>query len=384
VKRISLPMRTVLACVSCAVGICAPTAASNVTGYFSSTYDEARSKFIAAASLAGARIDSFKNPVSGPEGGPLFTDVAVFGTAEADTILVLGSGTHGVEGFAGSAIQTGLIREGFITKLKPGIGLLVVHAINPYGFSHLRRFDENNVDLNRNFVDHSQPYPENEGYDRLAKLLEPDTLSLWSKFKTQIGLAWYRLTKGKNWLQRAVSQGQYTHSQGLFFGGHSDSWSNNTLRELVKKYLFKAKRIVMIEFHTGLGEFAGAEVIVGEKVDSPVYRRANEIWGNLVKPPGDSVSPPIRGSLKYAFARLSHVAEVTPVSLEFGTYPPMDVFWALWRENHLHHHRSEHQLNEQEIKTELLRVFYPDIDDWREKVWKQGKVVVEQALDYMQ
>ena len=157
--------------------------------------------------------------------------------------------------------------------------------------------------------------------------------------KVKLGFAWYRLAKGKEWLRRAISLGQYAHPQGLFYGGNSDAWSNRTLREIAETHLSSAKRIVLIDFHTGLGEYGAAEVIVGEPPGSGVYQRAKKWWGNIVKSPdaGDSVSPPIKGSLKYAFARMAPDTEVTAVSLEFGTYPPSEVFWALWQENFVHH-----------------------------------------------
>ena len=51
--------------------------------------------------------------------------------------------------------------------------LVFVHALNPYGFSWVRRVNEDNVDLNRNFPDWSQPLPTNDGYAELADILVP-------------------------------------------------------------------------------------------------------------------------------------------------------------------------------------------------------------------
>ena len=159
--------------------------------YFSFDYQEARYKFLDASTAIGAKIESFKNPNSGPEGEPLFTDVALIGPKDAKDILVLGSGTHGVEGFAGSGIQTGLLRQGIALNMKPNMSIVMIHAINPYGFAHLRRFNEDNVDLNRNFVDHTRPYlPDqgykefaNEGYHELANAISPKSISFWSNSK---------------------------------------------------------------------------------------------------------------------------------------------------------------------------------------------------------
>ena len=122
-----------------------------VINYFSSDYGEARRKFLDASRAAGAIVESYEHHLTGPEGESLFTDVAVLGPSDASTILVLESGTHGVEGFTGSAIQTGLLHEGLNSGPKPSLSIILIHALNPYGFAHLRRFNEDNVDINRNF-----------------------------------------------------------------------------------------------------------------------------------------------------------------------------------------------------------------------------------------
>jgi hypothetical protein len=33
-----------------------------------------------------------------------------------------------------------------------GVAIVLVHALNPFGFSKIRRFDDKNIDLNRNFL----------------------------------------------------------------------------------------------------------------------------------------------------------------------------------------------------------------------------------------
>ncbi len=353
-----------------------------VADYFSDTYKEARSKFLVAAIRAGGNLEHYRNPNLGIEGEELFTDVATFNLPGAKSVLVLGSGTHGVEGFAGSAVQVGLLREGFTENLPGDTGLLFYHALNPYGFSHLRRFNEDNVDLNRNFVDHSKAYPPNPAYNELAGLIEPDALSTWQDIRARLVLAWYRITKGKLWLQTAISQGQYEHPKGLFFGGNAKTWSNHTLQRIIDRHLTLVSRVVLIDFHTGLGEYRAAEVIAGAGPGNPSDERMLKWWGNRVKTPdaGDAVSPPISGSLKHGFIRLLPGVDVTAVSLEFGTSPLSEVLWALRAENYLHHHGSMALADAPAIKAEIKRVFYPDTADWKRAVWRQAKEVVGQVL----
>ncbi len=171
IKRLCIYKMMVLTLSMCVFCSFAEATKPNLIDYFSIDYQEARKKFLEAALTTGASIESFQNPHSGPQGEALYTDVATIGLKSATNIIVLGSGTHGVEGFAGSGIQTGLFREGIASALKPNVGIIMIHAINPYGFAHLRRANEDNVDLNRNFIDHTKPYPKNDGYVELADVM---------------------------------------------------------------------------------------------------------------------------------------------------------------------------------------------------------------------
>ncbi|MDB4285435.1 M14 family metallopeptidase [bacterium] len=355
-------------------------------GYFSSDYQEARDKFLQACSAAGARVESFKNPRRGPEGETLFTDVALLGTADAETVLVLGSGTHGVEGFAGSGIQVGLLREGVGSNLKPNVRIVMIHAINPYGFAHLRRFNEENIDLNRNFLEHAGSYPANYGYEELRYEISPRNISRWAEAKSYAKLFLYRLRKGEAALRRAVNGGQYSHPQGLFFGGRSEAWSNTMLRKIAIRYLSDAKKVVFVDFHTGLGSFGDAEIILNVSEESPAFLRATKWWGDKSRSTasGESVSIHLAGTLKLAFPDMIPGVEVTAVSLEFGTVSSRKVFSALRAENWLHHYGGNDKSRAKDIKEDLLRAFYPDDDEWKHKVWRQGREAVDEVLNFLQ
>ena len=105
--------------------------------YFSSSYVQARDKFLGAAQSANAELVAFENPAKGVEGECLFTDVALLGSASAPSVLVLCSGTHGVEGFCGSGIQTGLLRDGIADQLPADVRIVMIHALTR-NWSHMR------------------------------------------------------------------------------------------------------------------------------------------------------------------------------------------------------------------------------------------------------
>ena len=121
-------------------------------GCFSQDYVEAREKFTTAARAAGAEVTGFALDERGPDDGKLSTDVAWLGLPDAHRVLVTISGTHGVEGFFGSATQIEWLRRAKTAQLPQGIAALHIHAINPYGFAWLRRTNEDNVDINRNWM----------------------------------------------------------------------------------------------------------------------------------------------------------------------------------------------------------------------------------------
>jgi len=351
--------------------------------YFSSTYNEARKKFLDAAHRSNAQIENIKHPLDGPNGEPLYTDIAVIGSSDAKNSLVLISGLHGVESFTGSAIQTGFLHDEIASSLAPDISVLFIHAINPYGFAHLRRFNEDNIDLNYNFSDHSKPSPKNPGYEKLADAIAPKSVSFWPEIVSWSRLLCYMIIKGEKELEIAITGGQYTHPKGLFYGGRFETWSNRTIREITHRYLSNKNRVVVIDFHTGLGGFGNAEIILNVPEESNIYKRAIAIWGSeRVKTTvtGKALGTQLTWSLKLAFQKMLPNTEITAVSLEYGTFPPMKVFKALRLENWLHHYCEENHPKAQKIKAELLKVFYPNTEDWKLQVWQQGKEIVDQAL----
>src|SRR6266480_1237015 len=122
-------------------------------GFFADDYATARSSFLGACQTKQCRLKMYKNDRCNViDGAELIADIARFGSDQAEKVLVLISGTHGVEGFCGSACQSAAVTQGLFGDLPPGLAGVMIHAINPYGFMHCRRVTEYNVDLNRNCV----------------------------------------------------------------------------------------------------------------------------------------------------------------------------------------------------------------------------------------
>lgn len=350
---------------------------------FSKTYAEAREKFLAAVQRAGARVDSIVNPNKGPAGETLATDTAWFGNPAASKAVVAISGTHGAEGFCGSGFQVDWIGRGLADTLPADTGLLMVHAINPYGFSWLRRVTEENVDLNRNYVDHSKPYPENPGYAELADWVVPKSLDEAALAEAERHLQDYRRRNGDIAFYRAVSGGQYSHDKGLFYGGNGPTWSNRTTHALIDRYLKQRKAVAVVDFHTGLGPFGYGELIAHYDPGTGGAERTRGWYGQSLTETkrGTSSSQARDGLGHYGYNRALPGVDVTMVTLEFGTFPREQGHKVLRADHWLHSYGDPTGAEARPIKQALKDHFYPDYDDWKEMILFRGHQVVRQALE---
>ena len=358
----------------------------SVSQCFSETYAEARAKFCAAAADGGGALRSWLNPRAlGPRGEKLYLDTARFGPADAANMLVLIAGTHGVEGHCGSGAMISWLRSGGPTKLPKGTGALLIHALNPYGFAWTRRVTEDNVDLNRNFVDHDKGYPKNEGYLALADAVLPGAWTEESKAETERVFAAYAQKHGAFGLQGAISGGQYTHPDGIFFGGHTSTWSNRTVRAVAREELSCARQVAIIDFHTGLGPFGHGELICAVSPAARSFGRAKAWYGDELTSPesGTSTSAIVVGIMTDAFPQELPDAQVTPIALEYGTYSVPEVLNAVRADNWLHHRGDIASDLGRTLKADMKERFFPAGDKWREMVWARADQTIGWALKGM-
>jgi hypothetical protein len=275
-----------------------PTQRSAAARYFSGTYAEARAKFLEAAAQRGAAVESFVHPAHrGALGEELATDVALIGAIDAKKVLLVTSGTHGPEGFCGSGAQVATLNDAdLLARLQQaGVALLLVHAVNPHGFSHLHRTNEDNIDLNRNHIDFGAPLPVNAAYADVEPLVLPDA---WPPTPAaEAAVHAYIGKHGMTAFRAAVTKGQYTSPDGLFYGGTAPSWSNRTIRAILRKYAASATHIGWIDVHTGLGPYGHGEKIYPGRNTPEDLALAHAWWGADVFAPfaGDSASADVSG-----------------------------------------------------------------------------------------
>lgn len=352
---------------------------------FSSSYAEAREKFLEAVALGGGEVESFRHPSAGPGGEELAADAAWFGPPDASRVLVLTSAVHGVEGYCGSGAQVDWLRREEFKALPADTSVLMIHAVNPYGFAWTRRTNEDNVDLNRNWIDFSKPLPQNPAYLELAESLCPAEWSPEAQERTAREMdEWQALRGAQGWsdFRQAVTQGQYTHPLGLFFGGAEPSWSRRTQTAILQKFLARAKRVGIIDYHTGLGPFGYAERLTLFPPEDPKFKRAAAWFGADVTSTksGTSASKDISGdNLTGSAALLSHV-EFTAIGFEVGTAPTPQVLQALRADAWLHAYGDPLSEQGRQIKAQIRAAFYCETDCWKGMVAGQSLLACRQAL----
>jgi hypothetical protein len=350
-------------------------------GCFSKDYPEARAKFLAAAGAAGGELSSFANDKRGPDGGKLSTDVAWLGPRNAPQIFVAISATHGVEGFFGSATQIEWLRRGEAGRLPSTVAVLLIHAINPFGFAWLRRTNEDNVDLNRNWLDFDRPVPLNEEYEELHSDLCPSDWSSESQANTGARLAAWAQRHTRAALQQAVTGGQWAHPDGLFYGGRQPTWSRRVLTEILQSNLGQASRVSVVDFHTGLGPYGYAEPIVSRHPDDPGFARTRSWIGAGAKSVhGGSVSSEITGDGMSAIPALLPHAIVDTVAMECGIRSIEEVSTALRADAWLHAHGDPLSPEAAPIKALLRAAFHSDEPLWQGMALGQGLAACRAAI----
>ena len=352
--------------------------------HFSADYATARRRFLAAAEARSARLSSRPIDARDRRGGELAVDVAYLGPDSPARVLAVSSGIHGVEGFAGSALQHQLLTDQWGgLSLPEDAGLVLVHAINPYGFSELRRVNETNVDLNRNFLAHPDEHAENPGYEELLDAINPEVLDEPTDAASREQLLGWAEQHGFPALQSALTKGQYAHPHGVQFGGTAVEASNRILREVAGSECRGARRVLWIDVHTGLGPYGIPEMITELAPEHPAYVRARAWFGDSVKSTvaGESVSAALQGVMENGLEQsLGPDVELTALGAEFGTYDPIRVFWAMRADNWLEHHGELESEKGEAVKRELLEVFRPDDPVWYRSVLERGATLVEQGL----
>jgi hypothetical protein len=355
----------------------------DIAAAFAASYDQARHKFRSAARARQLDVVSLVHPTArGAECEDLSADLALFGDPQASALLLLTSAMHGVEGFCGSGCQVALLQDDAVAAAiaRSGVAVLFYHAVNPYGFSHLRRVNEDNIDVNRNFRDFSQPQAPNAAYAHVHAVVVPATWPPDAENTATLGR--FAAQYGAARMQAVITSGQCEFPDGLFYAGRAASWSNATLRQALAQYGGSRSHLGWIDFHTGLGAWGHGEKIFSGPDDASMIARAKAWYGDDVTSfyDGSSTSAALTGVAFNAALHACPDAQYTGIALEYGTRPLADVLQALRADQWLANHPDAGEPLRSAIKRQMRNAFHDDREAWQALAYGQARVAVLQAL----
>jgi hypothetical protein len=346
-------------------------------------YVAARQTFCDVAAQAGARLTRYPHPrFKGADGEPLSADVAVFGHPDAPRRLLIISATHGLEGFSGSAGQVAWIKADGAKALPDDVAVVMVHAINPWGFAELSRTTENNVDLNRNFIDFSQPVPANPAYAELHPKMLAEEWSMASQAAAQQAMDDFAAEHGQDALFDCLARGQYSHPEGLNYGGAEREWSNLLLEQIVQDHLQGAQKVALIDWHTGIGEYGEPFFLCFNPEGGEEHAQAVRWWGEKRiqgQQPHGRARPKYQGLLFYGLQQFLGDVPMCGAVIEFGTrgwHMRRLLRLDLWLKFKADRSQARYAMH----RADLLDAFCPVDQIWRDATVRHSLEITRQAV----
>ena len=346
---------------------------------FHTNYEEVRSHLQEFTANLGAEIHS--HPIDAADG--LYIDTFYLPAEQEQTnLIVLTTGVHGIEGYIGSVMLDVFFGEIYPTLNTDSTGVLVVANVNPYGMKYLRRYNENNVDLNRNFILDWENFDlaSNQEYPQVESFLGPTGKignALWHEAGFYLSLAKTAVTDGADTISDALLTGQYEYPQGVYYGGNGDEASTVYLKDVFTRCLDSAyENIVHIDIHSGYGPRYNMVIF------NSVFETMTEVesvaafgYDHIIAYDSESFYA-TTGDTTDFFYRLAeqkqHENALFSTCFEFGTIGDefFDTILSLKYtvdENRNHWYPTDNTTSAEIVRQNYLELFYPTETAWREK-----------------
>ena len=335
-------------------------------------YTPCRHAFWAAAESAGASVMSYQHPLLDPNGKELATDVAAIGNPDAEKVIVVSSGIHGVELPIGSQLQQQWLAYAKAADLTDK-RLVFVHALNPYGSAYGLRNDENNVDVNRNFIpDFNNRPATSAGYHALRDAFEPPSLAPYAIADSWRKMLTYAAQHGISAFEKVLVAGQYDFSKGLYFGGREASWTRTTWKKIVSTHVINTNpaEIHHVDIHTGYGPYGAFQILPHDKYSSQSLASDGGVESSFPNHSGD-----ILGFWPHLISGCNNVT-VIPKAIEIGTSKlgGMDVLHAMIVRKALLNVHNDHYPGAQQTIDFMRDTFFPRDPIWRANALQNGMI----------
>ena len=360
---------------------------------FYNSYEEIRIHLQELTAELGVEISSY--PIDAED--DLYIDSFYLpSNGEKTNLIVLTTGVHGMEGYIGATMLDVFFQEVYPTLDKEDTGVLVVANVNPYGMKYLRRYNENNVDLNRNFILdwNSFDLASNKEYPKVDKFLGPTGKignALWHEVGFYLSLGKTAITDGADTISDALLTGQYEYPQGVYYGGNGDEASTVYLKDVFSQCLDSDyENIVHIDLHSGYGPRYNMVIF------NSVYETMNEVesqqafgYDHIIAYDSESFYA-TTGDTTDFFYRLADQkqtkADLYSTCFEFGTIGDafFDTILSLKYtidENRNHWYPTNNKTSAQVVHENYMELYYPTETAWREKTVEDFKTATFGVLN---
>jgi Protein of unknown function (DUF2817) len=344
---------------------------NSFSDFFSPNYHIAKQRFCQQSTELGWQQESYlvKDDLS--------IDITKSPYSFDQPTIIVSSGLHGGEGFFGSATQLALLTAG---NLATDLNWVFLHALNPYGFANLRRCNEDNVDLNRNFLLPDEEYQGSSPiYGKISPVLNPDYIGKIDLFVPRMlaAVAQYGLPN----IWQAVAEGQYDFPQGLFFGGQAASKTQQILQAHLPQCIGDSKNILHLDFHTGLGKWGTYKLLMDTVVTPAELQDLQSYFGaeSILSIDGGKKKYQVRGNIGQWTRQLLQPRNYNYFCAEFGTYSFAKVLMMLRQENYVHNQLDVDHPIYLRTKEQMKEIFCPESDRWRSMVLSKSMEIIAQA-----
>lgn len=348
---------------------------------FPESYDSSRARFMRDFELlrpqwADSRLESYPLKTD----PSLSVDCAWAEPRKKENLIIISTGLHGIEGYVGS-VMLKIFMDEFAPKINAdNTGLLLVHAINPWGMKNRRRYNENNADLNRNFIwDENFDPRVNPDYEPLISMLNPSrplTNMLLSDMAFISRLLTNIVKLGILRIRQGMLSGQYRHPRGVQFGGQSTQESAQIARGLFQRAFDEYGQIVHLDMHTGYGPRYQMSFVnsTREPASSQELMRRFNYPLIVAATPSDFYT--VSGDITEYFYKLRDEKypskKLFATCFEFGTFGaslPMQIrsMRVTILENRLFQHGAKSDALRNAVRKEYEELFFPAETRWREK-----------------
>lgn len=352
---------------------------------FFDEYDEVREHLLATVDNLknqGIETDLYSHAIDVEE--DLYIDTIYLpSSTEQKNLVVLTTGVHGIEGYIGSVMLDVFWQEIYPDLNKENTGVLVIANVNPYGMKHHRRYNENNVDLNRNFIIDWEAFDTtvNKDYPKVEQFLGPQKKignALWHEAGFYASMVKEAVANGADSISNALLGGQYEYPQGVYYGGAGDEQSTTYVKDVFEWTLGDSQyeNVVHIDVHSGYGPRYNMVIF------NSVYETMNEAetkalfgYDNVISYDSESFYATTGDTTDFYYRLKEQMGAETALfstCFEFGTIGDsfLDSIISMKytiEENQDHWYPTTDKVMNAIVRERYQELFYPTEMEWREK-----------------